>query len=110
MRRRALLAGLGGIGALSAIRAGDALAQSQSYPNRAVTIIVPFAPGGSTDFVARLLAQHLSTRLSGNFVGPRAGDGPVSHRAAAPSPVLHDEVATQPRREMLREQTRHEVG
>lgn len=85
LRRRALLAGLGGIGALPAIGTGDALAQSQAYPNRAVTIIVPFAPGGSTDFVARLLAQHLSTRLNGNFVveNRAGGSGTVGHGAVA---------------------------
>ncbi|MBB5692737.1 Bug family tripartite tricarboxylate transporter substrate binding protein [Muricoccus pecuniae] len=92
-RRRALLAGLGGAAALSAI--GGARAQgagqgtgqgaAQGYPNRAVTMIVPFAPGGSTDFVARLLAQHLSTVLNGNFVveNRAGGSGTVGHGAVA---------------------------
>jgi tripartite-type tricarboxylate transporter receptor subunit TctC len=34
-------------------------ASAQPYPNRAVRIIVPFAPGGATDVVFRILAPHL---------------------------------------------------
>ena len=85
LRRRALLAGMGGIGALSLVGRGDARAQAQAYPNRAVAIIVPFAPGGSTDFVARLLAQHLSAKLNGNFVveSRAGGSGTVGHGAVA---------------------------
>ncbi|WP_458093985.1 Bug family tripartite tricarboxylate transporter substrate binding protein [Roseomonas sp. WA12] len=81
LRRRHLL---GGIGALGAAGAMPALAQ-QPYPSRPVTIIVPFAPGGSTDFVARLLAQYLSTSLGGSFVveNRAGGSGTVGHGALA---------------------------
>jgi len=58
-----------GILAASAASLGSrgALAQG-AWPTRSVTVMVPFAPGGSTDFVARLLAQGLSTRFGQQFV------------------------------------------
>src|SRR5499433_3467775 len=44
------------------------LAWAQDYPTRAVTIVVPFTPGGSTDIIARMLAQRLEQRLGKSFV------------------------------------------
>ena len=55
--RRPLLAGLAGLGLAS-----PALAQSSAAP-RPITIIVPFAPGGSTDIVSRLLAERMTSLL-----------------------------------------------
>ena len=55
--RRPLLAGLAGLGL-----AHPALAQSSTTP-RPITIIVPFAPGGSTDIVSRLLAERMTSLL-----------------------------------------------
>lgn len=43
-------------------------AQAQDYPARPVRMVVSVAPGGGTDSVARILAQHLTDRLGQQFV------------------------------------------
>jgi tripartite-type tricarboxylate transporter receptor subunit TctC len=48
--------------------AATALAQSGPYPNRAVTVLVPFAAGGSVDTAARLVLQKLGERIKQSFV------------------------------------------
>src|SRR5262245_62139927 len=41
---------------------------AQAYPSRPVTGIVPFAPGGATDFVGRIVGEYLSRTLGQQFV------------------------------------------
>jgi tripartite-type tricarboxylate transporter receptor subunit TctC len=46
-----------------AVLAGIAGAQSQTYPSRSITLIVPFPPGGSTDTIARIMAERMRASL-----------------------------------------------
>jgi tripartite-type tricarboxylate transporter receptor subunit TctC len=51
-------------------------AQAAGYPGRPVKIIVPFAPAGPTDIMARILAAHLGDAIGGSvIVDNRAGAG-----------------------------------
>jgi tripartite-type tricarboxylate transporter receptor subunit TctC len=61
--RRAFAAG--GLGA--ALVAGTG-ARAQAYPARPVTIVVPFAAGGPSDVIARLIGQSMSTTLGQPFI------------------------------------------
>jgi len=47
--------------------AASPLVCAQAYPARSVRVIVPFAPGGATDIIARLILQELSKQLGQQF-------------------------------------------
>src|SRR5262245_62777588 len=54
----------------------DAPAQAQSWPNRPVKIIAPFAAGGAADTLGRIIADHLSTAFRQQFfIENRGGAG-----------------------------------
>jgi tripartite-type tricarboxylate transporter receptor subunit TctC len=63
-RRRFLHMAAGAV----ALPALPRIARAQAYPTRPVRIIVPFAAGGGTDVLARLMGQWLSERLGQPFI------------------------------------------
>jgi tripartite-type tricarboxylate transporter receptor subunit TctC len=50
-------------------------ANAQSYPDRPVRVVVPYAPGGPTDVVTRLLAQKIAERTGKQFFIENVGGG-----------------------------------
>lgn len=81
--RRTVLGGLGGL-ALALLVASPA-ALAQSYPNRPVQMIVPWAAGGGSDTVARMIAAGLEKELGQpvNVVNRTGGNGMTGHSAIA---------------------------
>ena len=73
----------------AALIAAPLAAHAQSdYPNRTVKLVVGFAPGGSTDIVARIVAQRLGERLGQSVI--------VENRAGAGGTIGADVVAKAP--------------
>ena len=56
------------LAALIALGLGGLVAFAQDYPSRPVTIVVPFAAGGGTDILGRMVAQKLEQRLGRPFL------------------------------------------
>lgn len=75
--RRVLLAGAAALVAFGA--------QAQSYPQRPITMIVPWGAGGGTDAVARMVASLVEKDLGQpvNVVNRTGGSGVVGHQAIA---------------------------
>lgn len=81
-RRLALLAGVA-LGA-AALLPGAALAQSD-WPSKPIRLVVPYAPGGSSDTLGRLIAKHLQEAFKQNVV--------VENKAGAGGVIGSKEVA-----------------
>src|SRR3954454_16997075 len=83
-----ILKTLAGAAAAALALSGSLLpAQAQTYPNRAITLVIPFAPGGSTSIVGRGIADKMSELLGEKVVvdnRPGAG-GTVGTKAVARS-------------------------
>jgi len=86
-RRTVLAVALPAVAATIA-RAQDGTANAEDYPNRQVTFIVPFAPAGGTDVLARLLAGKLEQALGKPFV--------VENRPGAGTVIATNFVAKSP--------------
>jgi tripartite-type tricarboxylate transporter receptor subunit TctC len=48
-------------------------AQAQTYPSRPITLVVPFPPGGSTDTIARIMAERMRTTLGQSVIIENVG-------------------------------------
>ncbi|MDR9761380.1 tripartite tricarboxylate transporter substrate binding protein [Rhizobium redzepovicii] len=98
MTRRAGLAL--GFGMLAAFASG-ASAAAADFPDRAITMVVPFAAGGSTDVVARIVAQKMSEDLGQQVIvqnvagaGGNLGAGNVARAEPDGYTILMGTVAT----------------
>ena len=92
-------------GAAVAAPAISSVAWSQTYPERSIRIIVPLAPGGGTDYVARATGKFVSQSLGQQVVveNKTGAGGTVGIEAAAKSPpdgytllVSNDNIASAP--------------
>ena len=101
-------------------------AAAQTYPDRVITVVVPFAAGGPTDTVARLVAEAMSRDLGQQVIVENVGgaggtlgaarvakadpDGYtllLHHIGMATSPTLYRKLALQSARGFRRHRPRH---
>ena len=74
MRKFAYLAGMAGLVlGLAQLAQSDSAWSQGAYPNKTIAVIVPFAAGGPTDVVARIVTEHMGRTLGQQFVVENVG-------------------------------------
>ena len=73
MKKNLLKAGLAALGLAAAILPAAAPAAAQDFPSRTITMVVPYAPGGSTDVLGRILARGMGKALGQTVVVENQG-------------------------------------
>jgi len=72
----------------AALPALSRIARAQAYPTRPVRLIVPYAPAGGTDILARIIGQRLSERIGQQFI--------IENRSGANSNIGTETVVRAP--------------
>jgi tripartite-type tricarboxylate transporter receptor subunit TctC len=100
IKRRQFLLGTAAFAAAGALASPEGRAQD-AWPQRTVSIVVPFAAGGSADLLGRLLAQHLQAKFNVPFIvenrggaGGSLGTGVVAKAAPDGHTLLLGTVST----------------
>lgn len=84
MQRREFIGSMAGLSLALAMKGAGA----QDWPTRPVTVVVPYAPGGNTDFLGRLTAEKLSQAIGRPFV--------VENRTGAAGIIAAEYMTRQP--------------
>ena len=98
--------------AFAALLAAAVPALAQDFPDRPVRLVIPFAPGGSTDVVGRIIAERMAAELGQQIVvenmagaGGSLGAGAVARAAPDGYTILMGTVATHALNPLILEQT-----
>ena len=86
--RRKIVHGIAALGVAGALAVSASVALAQTYPSKPIRMIVPFPPGGTTDIVARLVADKMSQQLGQTVL--------VDNRAGAGGSIGADMIAKSP--------------
>ena len=94
--RRAILA------ALTAILAFGGIARADKFPSRPITVVVPFAAGGPSDVMARILAERMKTTLGETLLVENVTGAGGSIGVGRPAGGERHHDGDRPRRKIIR--------